>query len=131
MIDTVRSMVEIIRDRGGLSFVFDVQEGTRFLAAIGTWLEHASIDLDAFDCRSNKVVTLRFGFGNDDQVEYRKDGIAFVLSRDACDYALHKLAEWNRMGGFSTPEFRQFDQPKRKGTRVDAFLAVRHQTGQT
>ncbi|WP_175823989.1 hypothetical protein [Burkholderia sp. BCC0419] len=117
-------MIELAHDRNGVTFIFDGDCGQHLLAAIGTWDGDASINVEAFDRRAGRSIELGFCFGTDDCIEFRPNGIVLTLSREASDYAAHKRSELLEMNGFSTPEFWQFDHPKKTRMPIDTFFIV-------
>ncbi|KAG8150170.1 hypothetical protein [Burkholderia catarinensis] len=119
------TMIELDHERSGFALVFDANAGQRLLMAIGAWDDHASLSMEVFDRRAERVIEVQFCFGCDDCIEFRAKGIVITLSRDASDYASHKLEELIQKNGFSTPEFWQFNHPKKRKTTIDTFLVLK------
>ncbi|MBR8380093.1 hypothetical protein KDW20_30410 [Burkholderia cenocepacia] len=118
-------MLEVLREFGGISFIFDSKEGEVFLGAIGDLRDGKRFEIVANDRSSGGIVRYTFVEGVDDGFKNKKHGVEIVLSAEACEYARHKLEELRLRGSFSIPEFVQLSNLKSTGKVVDTFFILR------
>jgi len=118
-------MLEVLREFGGISFIFDLKEGEVFLSAIGDLGDGKKVEIVANDRLTGEVVHYAFMEGEGDGFKKKKYGAEIILSADSCEYAGHKLEELRSRGGFSTPEFVQLSNLKSTGKVMDTFFVLR------
>ncbi|MBR8277848.1 hypothetical protein KDX15_28800 [Burkholderia cenocepacia] len=118
-------MLEVLREFGGISFIFDFKEGEVFLGAIGDLKDGKKIEIVANDRSTGGVVHYTFVEGVDDGFKNKKHGAEIILSAESREYAGYKLEELRAKGGFSTPEFVQLSNLKSTGKVVDTFFVLR------
>ncbi|MDF3082241.1 hypothetical protein [Burkholderia sola] len=118
-------MREVLREFGGISFIFDLKEGEVFLGAISDLKNGKNFEIVANDRGAGGAVRYTFMAGVDDGFRNKKYGAEIILSADSCEYAGHKLEELRSGGGFATPEFVQLSSLKSTGKVVDTFFVLR------
>lgn len=117
-------MLELLREFGGISFVFDLSDGVDFLNAIVGLPKSQIFEVDLCDRSTGDSIAIKFSIG-DDEVIKRGRGLEIFLSNETCEYAAYKLEELVLKGGFSTPEFVQLSYMKYKNKILDTFLILR------